>query len=204
MRIMKESRIIRNKIYMRPIIHRLRGCGLLILACFVALWIGKIYSINKTQKKQEIVVEQKTEVIYDDLKIREKESHIYSQRTFGQRYGIDTSYITDGRILCTCLEVSNISDKDKNWDDVLDILNCGFQSDTWAGAIDPCIGQQMNVLSTQRLKMGEKCLLWFSTVMLPVSFKQSTWVDLTDEDFYYVLSLNPEKKMIHLDIQGVE
>lgn len=201
---MKESRIIRNKIYMRSIIHRLKGCGLLILACFAAFWTGKIYSINKTQKKQEIVLEQKTEMIYDDLKIREEESHIYSQRTFERMYGIDIPYITDGRIICTCLEVSNISDEDKNWDDVLDMLDCGFQSDTWASAIDPGIGQQMNVLSTQRLKMGEKCLLWFSTVMLPVSFKQSTWDDMKDRDFYYVLSLNPEKKMIHLDIQGVE
>lgn len=207
MREMQRSKIIINRIIDRKErANIIRNVVLIMFACFGAFWFGKIYSVNKTQKKSEIVLDKEDELLYGGLKITEKESHIYKEKEFERKYDIDLDYDYDenGRILCTCLEVTNISDQNKTWQDVLDMIDGGFQSDTWASSITPSIGQQMNILPAEGLNKNSSYKLWFSTTMLPVSFKKSTWNHLADEEFYYVLSMPSDKIMIHLDIREVE
>lgn len=177
---------------------------LFVSACFVVFWSGKIYTVNKTQKHREIVCEPQCEMVFEGIKVSEKESHIYEQKSFEHKYGVNIGYIEGGRVLCTCLEVTNVSDEYMTWDDVFELLECGFESDTWAGAIAPVIGQQLNILYSAGLGKNDSCALWFVTTMHPVSFKRSTWDYIQDEDFYYVLSMTPEKRKIHLDIREVE
>ncbi|MBO5260874.1 MAG: hypothetical protein J6A82_01280 [Coprococcus sp.] len=172
-----------------------------ILTCFVVFWCGKIHSVNVSQRSRDSVYEKNDVVTYDGLRIIEKEAHIYEHVLFEQRFCIDVNHVESGRVLCVCLEVKNISSQDLTWDYIFGVLECGFQTDTWASVVSPFIGQKLNIVPSDGLKKSDSCMLWFATTMLPVSFKQSTWDNIWDEDFYYVLSITPEKRMIKLDIQ---
>lgn len=43
--------------------------------------------------------------------------------------------------------------------------------------------------------------IWYVTSLARVSFSRDTWDNLERESFYYVLTLEPDKLMIRLDIE---
>ena len=81
---------------------------------------------------------------------------------------------------------------------MIEYADVGFETRTWASANTP-IGQNINVFKTDSLNAGQKQDVWYLTTVDPKCFKKKTWNQLRVNDFYYVISLAPEKIRIKME-----
>lgn len=170
-----------------------------IAACIIVFWSGRIYSVNLMQRKTDITYNY-DEIEFQGYKLVLKEAHIYGKKEFEQRFNAEISYIESVRVLCAGFTVTNNTGADIGWDEVMELFNCGFQTDTWASSISPSVERQMNIFDSELFKAGQRQEIWFGTVMTEASFKEKTWKNIYDMDYYYVFCITPDKIKVKLDL----
>ena len=137
------------------------------------------------QRKTDITFNY-DEIEFQGYKLVLKEAHIYGKKEFEQRFNAEIPYIESVRVLCAGFTVTNNTGADIGWDEVMELFNCGFQTDTWASSISPSVERQMNIFDSELFKAGQRQEIWFGTVMTEASFKEKTWKNIYDMDYYYV------------------
>lgn len=170
-----------------------------ILIFLFVFWIGKIYNINQTRK----VV-----TFYDigdtadcgDLDLYFVESHLDEQDDFNKRFGIDYSVTGEHKMISVCIEVTNKSKGNIEWAEVIDFLECGFESQVWASAIDTTVSPMINIFNTDCLKPGMSQKIWFAAEINKACFRNESWKHIDEYQYLYVLSLTPHKTAVRLKV----
>lgn len=176
------------------------------LFVMVALCIGwsfRISQINQN-KKQVSVYDMNESIAGEKISVTAVEAHLYNQKEFSNKFSTDESLFEsykspDGKVLCVCLNVKNISDNDIEWGQIEEWTNCGFESKTWGSTNFPVAGQYLNIYKTDKLYAGNEQLIWYVTLVNPICFKDKTWNSLSINDFRYTVTLFPEKIQIRLE-----
>lgn len=174
-----------------------------VIACGISFWIFRIYSINQftiPAYELEINQEYKTEKFC----IEPVESYFFSMNEFLDYFNLPMDSlegmdVTNSKLVCICLKVSNVTDKDISWDEVMEFTSNGFETETWGSINMTTIGGKINMFREDCLKSGAEQRIWYITIVNPISFKSVTWENLKCSDFYYVLSLYPRKVKIRLE-----
>jgi hypothetical protein len=169
----------------------------------VAAWSFKIMILNRGNT---VVYQYKMneEIKGENISIKAVDALFLSQNDFLTYFNIEDNvfelYDTpEGKIICICLEVTNLSNENIEWDNVMSWTYCGFETRTWASTNMSYVEQKMNVFQTDSLYSGQTQAIWYATLVSPVCFKTRTWNELKVEDFDYVLCLTPEKVRIRME-----
>lgn len=175
-------------------------CVLMVL-CFG--WSFRIAQMNQN-KKQVSIYNMNESIDGEEMSVTAVESHLYEQEEFLHKFSIDedlfeTYKSPEGKVLCVCLAVKNISNKDIEWAKIEEWTNCGFESRTWGSTNLPVAGQYLNVYKTDKLYAGNEQLIWYVTLVNPICFKDKTWSSISINDFRYTVTLIPEKIQIRLE-----
>lgn len=179
-----------------------------ILLCASVFWVCRIYSINRVKEDVRYYAMQDT-IDYDGVLVQAREAQLYTFEEFSDRFNVSMDELkamdnTDGKILCVCLRFSNQTDADITWDTLMDKAGVGFETTTWGSACTPGIGQYMNVFHSETFEAGATQDIWLTTGVGKDCFKPKNWEHVREYPFYYVLSLEPEKIKIKLEIgEGV-
>lgn len=176
--------------------------GELLVVLLVVFWCSRIWSINQVSDNTHIY-EMKQTIECGDIAICAKDNVFFTPKEFEDYFDLDARSIDDSDesyIIGVCLEITNNSDADIEWDEIISFVECGFESKTWASGINPLYGQFTNRFYTASLEAGSSQEVWFLTDVKKICFKESTWEHIEDENFYYVLSLSPYKVEIRLTI----
>lgn len=179
-----------------------------VLLCASVFWACRIYSINRVKEDVQYYTMQDT-IDYDGVLIQPQEAQLYTFEEFSDRFGVSMDDLkgmdnTDGRLLCICLHFSNQTDVDISWDTLMDKAGVGFETTTWGSGITPGLGAYMNAFRSEVFEAGTTQDIWFTTNVARMCFKAKNWKHIREYPFYYVLSLEPEKIKIKLDIgEGV-
>lgn len=170
----------------------------ILVLSIMLFWIFRIYSINQN----------KPEVTYycigdtadcGDLELYFAESHLDSPDEFAERFDVDFENIDgDYRMISLCIEVTNKSVEEIEWENIFDFLECGFESSVWASAVDPFIMSQVNRFNSNYLYPQKKQKIWFLTEVNSVCYRDESWANINDFQYNYVLSLVPKKTAVRL------
>lgn len=171
--------------------------------CAVTLWCGRIFSVNRAYSDDTRVVEAAENVSVDGLLIKCRETRIYSIDEYKARFNVDSVDVlsSEDRFICTRLNVDNTTEEPIDWDTVMAATECGFESQTWCSSVNLYSGRELNTFTSNDLEPGMNQDIWYVTSLARVSFSRDTWDNLERESFYYVLTLEPDKLMIRLDIE---
>ena len=172
----------------------------MLVICAVLFWCGRIYSIN--QISPIIYYYDIGDVLEcGDLELYFAESYLDDPNEFNNRFGIDYVPLEDEyKMLSICIEVTNVSDDNIKWNDIFGFLEYGFESSVWASSVDPMVGPSINKFSSEYLSAGESQKIWFSTEIQKACFKDSSWDNVDDYQYLYVLTLVPHKIAVRLEI----
>lgn len=171
-----------------------------ITVCFLVFWTGRIISINQNPP---------TTAYYDigdtldcgDLEAVFIESHLDTPEQFKERFGIESNtYDGEHKVISICISATNKSDKEADLDKIFGLLECGFEAPLWANAIDPEITNQINNFGEEKLAPGETRKIWYVTEISKQCYKESTWNHINEYQFYYILTLSPQKISVRLKV----
>lgn len=173
---------------------------LMLVICVVLFWCGRIHSIN--QISPIINYHDIGDVMEcGDLKLYFAESYLDDPNEFNNRFGIDYVPLEDEyKMLSICIEVTNVSDNNIEWSNIFGFLEYGFESSVWASSVDPMVGPSINKFSSEYLSPGESQKIWFSTEIQKVCFRESSWENIDDYQYLYVLTLVPQKIVVRLEV----
>ncbi|MCR4670527.1 MAG: hypothetical protein K5643_04970 [Saccharofermentans sp.] len=172
-----------------------------ILLCLIVFWSGRIYSINQDPPVSKNYNIGDT-VESGDLELYFAESYLEELNEFNTRFGTEFDNGADGecRILSLCIDVTNKSDRDVSWEKVMGFIECGFESPVWASSVDIRLMPMVNIFHSESLAPGHRQKIWFVTPVNKVCFKDSSWENIDDYTYMYVLSLSPQKIAVRLDV----
>ena len=175
--------------------------GILCIAAFV--WCIKIVNLNRDERGS-YQYGMNEEIAGENISVKAVDALYVTQSGFLDHFEIEENifeqYSTpDGKLICICLEVTNISDKKIEWDQVMEWTYCGFETRTWASTNMSYVEQKMNLFQTDALYPGQTQDIWYATLVNPVCFREETWEELQTDDFRYVLSLAPQKLSIQME-----
>ncbi len=174
-----------------------------IIFCVFLYWCGRIYSINQTQETSHYV-QMGEEFEIDGISVVSLEAQLFSRSDFLEYFQLEEDVLNESedracKLICTCLLVSNHTERDMSWDEVMNITSCGFQTRTWSSLNMSYIGGALNVFEEESLRKNGSQRIWYVAVVNPICFKDKTWEQLKSSDFCYVLSLAPQKVNIQLE-----
>lgn len=181
----------------------IRSCAFL-LVLFVVFWSARIWSVNQ---RSSLNTTYDIGQIIDggDLSICATESLLLTREDFANRFDLpediysDTEVDGDGKIVAVCINVTNTSGEAIEWDEVIDLIECGFETKSWASGMNILYGQYLNRFYSSSLESGASQDIWFATDVNKQCFKEKSWANIDDAQFYYVLSLEPYKVQIRLN-----
>lgn len=178
---------------------KLIGC---IVCCVVLIWCFRIYDVN--QDKPRIYQAKMTENIQKNgLNIEAIEAHLFSYQEFLDYFQVSEDVLEyvekSSKLICVCLNVANTTGTDMEWDWVMEEITCGFETITWYSSIWPNIGNKLNIFKKSCLYSGNNQKIWFVSEVNNICFRYLTWENLECSDFFYTLSLEPEKIRIQLE-----
>ena len=178
-----------------------RNILILVVSCFVVIWIGRIYSINQVTPISTFF-HIGEHVDCGDIELLFVESHLDNPEVFNNRFNVDCDIDTDDeyKLISICIEVTNTSDNDIGWDSIFQFLDYGFESTVWASSINTTLGASINRLNSECLSPGQSQRLWFIAKVQKTCFKETSWNSINDYQFYYVLSTNPSKVAVILEV----
>ncbi|MDE6626563.1 MAG: hypothetical protein K2K56_09370 [Lachnospiraceae bacterium] len=176
---------------------------IIVVLCIAFFWGGRIYSTNQIKDKVDYY-DMQSVVENDGISINPLESHLYTVNEYIERFHISMEDIgvedMDSRIICICLEMTNGTERDISWDEIMARTECGFETLTWMSSVSPYTGSKINVFTDESFKPNATQKIWYATTINRVCFRQKTWENMQEESFYYVLSLSPRKIKIRLEI----
>ena len=171
-----------------------------ITVCFLVFWTGRIISINQNPP---------ITTYYDigdtmdcgDLEVNFVESHLDSPEQFQERFGVDSNdWDGELKVLSICISATNKSDKEADLNDIFDFLECGFEAPLWANAINPEVTSEINNWGEEKLAPGRTQKIWYVTEIPKKLYRESSWKHLEDYQFYYILTLSPQKIAVRLKV----
>ena len=168
--------------------------------CLFILWTARIISINQNPP---VTTYYNIEDTLDcgNLYIRFVESHLDDPNKFKERFGVDSdNSCGEHKVLSICIEVTNKSNENADIDEVKEFLECGFESLSWSSAINPETTKQINGTDGKSIAPGKKQKIWFVTEVNKVCFKNSSWENIDEIPFTYVLTLSPHKIAVRLNV----
>ena len=167
--------------------------------CLIVFWIGRIVSINQNRPSVTYYNIGDT-VDCGDIQLQFLESHIDNSSEFIKRFGVDyNNEEGDYKMVSICIEVTNQSNQDISWSEIFSFLEGGFESSVWASAVDADVTPKINIFDNASLVSGETQKIWFLTEINKACFKESSWKNVEDSQYLYVLSLVPQKTAVRLD-----
>lgn len=178
-------------------ISLIKRVSIYLLLFLVVFWTTRIISINRnTQKITEYRIGD--EINCGDLLLHPIESDLFSTTEF---YGtmVNNDSIDD-YVITICFEVTNNSDADMDWDSILNFIALGFEADLWCSSVNPEYYRYQNEHLSNSLAPNESQKIWLSTIVSRICFRESTWKDIKNVEFFYVLHLSPDKIVVRLDI----
>jgi hypothetical protein len=181
--------------------------SLVVMSCICIFWISRIYSVNYNAPYVEKTYSMSDTISLDDLDISVAEWQLYTPDQFKQRFLCDVEddfYGLETLEIAVCLNIKNASDREIGLDEIDNMTACGFEMDTWCSSVNPFVAQNINKYTSEILEAGETLKIWYVVQVSSVSFKHKNWEKIYDKDFYYVLTLYPEKVRIKLDGRGTE
>ncbi len=172
----------------------------IIILCFLVFWTARIFSINRNPPSVTYYNMGDT-VDCGDLELHFAESHLDSKEEFMARFGLDSAP-NEGeyKMLSVCIEVTNRSDSDIGWSEVFGFMECGFESPVWCSVIDPNVMSQVNLVQGESLAPGDSQKIWYLTEVNKVCFKESSWEHVNEYQYNYVLSIDPQKTAVRLEV----
>lgn len=172
------------------------------MLCIVAFWSARIYSVNKEDISNEVYFEPGDIVSDGGMQYTLTESKIYTIEEYEQLYDTDQQIIPAGnKVLCACLEITNNTSEELSWDDVMQFTIGGFEMTTWASTPVMALGRPINTFETKALEPGASQKVWYATGLFRQSFKEKTWKNIKDCEFYYIPTFSPEKIMYRMYIE---
>lgn len=171
-----------------------------ITVCFLVFWTGRIISVNQNPP---ITKYYEIGDILDcgDLEVCFIESHLDTPEQFKERFGVESNtYDGEHKVISICISATNKSDKEADLDKIFDFLECGFEAPLWANAIDPEITNQINNFGEEKLAPGKTRKIWYVTEISKRCYKESTWNHINECQFYYILTLSPQKIAVRLKV----
>lgn len=171
----------------------------IILSCFVVFWIGRIYSINQNPPVTQYYNIEDT-VNCGDLQLYFAESHFDNSEDINGRFDVDIEYEDDCKVISIRIDVTNMSESDISWDDVFNFIEVGFESSVWQSAPSSLINQRVNKFYSDSLKPGTTQSVWLCAEIKKPWFKESSWENIDQYDYYYVLALDPHKVAVRLEL----
>ena len=175
-----------------------------ICVIFFFVWCYKIYDTNKIKCSAKDYSMQEV-VEYGNFTVCGSESNIFTQDEFEKRFEINPQSVcdympSDSKIIGIKLTAENTSDADVSLDEVIGNTELGFEMITWATAIEPYLGLYINVYDSYYIEPGATQDIWYFAIMNKISMRDKTWNNLFEHDIYYVLSLEPDKIRIKLEL----
>jgi hypothetical protein len=170
------------------------------VVCLLFFWTARIISINRNSPITTCYNIGDT-LDCGDLEVSFIESHLDDPNEFKKRFGVDSDgSCGEHKVLSICIDVTNRSTIDADMDEVRGFLECGFDSTSWASAIDPEVTKQINATNKNSIAPGSSQKIWFITEVNKVCFKDSSWKHIDELPFMYVLTLSPQKIAVRLDV----
>ena len=169
-----------------------------IAICFLVFWTGRIISINQNPP---------ITTYYDigdtldcgDLEVSFVESHLDSPEQFKERFGFESDdSCGEHKVLSICINAANKSDRDADLKEIFDFLECGFESKTWSSAINPKATSKINNFGEEILAPGITRKIWYVTEVNKMCYRDSSWNNINEIQFTYVLTLSPQKIAVRL------
>ena len=171
-----------------------------ITICFLFFWTGRIISINQNQPITTYYEINDT-LDCGDLELSFVESHLDSPEKFKERFGVESDdSCGEHKALSICISVTNKSDRDADLNEIFDFLDCGFESSTWASAVNPKTTVQINKFQDNKIAPGKKQKIWLVAIVNKMCFKESIWNHISEIEFTYVLTLSPKKIAVRLKV----
>lgn len=171
----------------------------LIVTMFAVFWSMRIVSINQ-EKKTVIYHDMYEKIKYDSVTVTGTDFRIFSQKEYEDFFNVKPELNNkDIMLICCQIEFENTSDTDLPWDLIFNTADNGFESLTWMSVVDPFLGRDINILKADTLEKGAKQKIWYITILDPKAFSKDTWVNIRNEKFAYVLSMEPVKEVILLE-----
>lgn len=132
------------------------------------------------------------------------EAHLYTEDEYKSNMGIESEGVPgteDGeyRVICVKLRVSNHTGEDIAWDTVFDQFGYGFETRTWCSVASPFLTRRVNVFSSDTFADGATQEFWLATTANRVIFSTQRWKALDREAIYYVMNVQPNRKVIRLE-----
>lgn len=173
---------------------------LAIIICFLVFWTGRIISINLNPPMTSYYDIGDT-LDCGDLEVSFIESHLDSPEQFKERFGVESDN-SDGehKVLSVCISATNKTNTVADLDDIFDFLECGFEAPMWANAIDPVATKQINKFDDNKLAPGKTRKIWYVTEIPKKLYRESSWKHVDENQFYYVLTLSPQKIAVRLKV----
>lgn len=178
----------------------MRKVIVIVISCLVLFGGYRIFSINQNPPIVNYYnIGETTD--YRNVTMTFVESRIDTPNEFEEKFDIDLPYSEECQIISICINVTNTSDHDIGWDEIFRIFNdSGFESSVWCSSVDPFISAALNTFNNDCLRKGESQDIYFMTPIERGAFTNSSWEKLHDYKYYFVISLNPEKESVRLEI----
>lgn len=173
------------------------------MVAFAVFWVCRIISVNKNANSN-VVYKLGEEIDKGTVSLKATESFLLAKEEFEKKFETEIPDVYEGEylILCVRFNFENKTDYDISWDELFAYTDMGFETVTWASMIDPLLGNKINVLKTETFEAGTTQEIWYATPVNKVCFKEKNWNNISDYEFFYVLSLSPNKETIALEIHN--
>ncbi len=173
----------------------------LLLLCLVVFWLGRIISINQNPPIITYYSIGDT-VDYGDLELFFAESHFDELSEFNNRFGCnyENEYKGECKMISICIEVTNKTEQNINWNDIILYIGLGFKSKVWGSAPNAELLPVINKFDNEGLGSGKMQKIWLAAVISDLCFKHKTWEHLTDYQYYYMLPSSPQKIAVRLKL----
>lgn len=167
----------------------------------VFLWGMHVYNLNQAYNCKDTYYNIGDTFEIAGLKFEPMEHHIYEKDEYIARFGdekisVFDEYEGDIRILCLQVKVTNKTNEDLEWEGIITNFGYGFESSIWCSSNIPVLSAQMNHFSSEFLASNTSDYIWFATIISGNYFREKYWEKIDDIDFYYVVSLQPDRVRI--------
>ncbi|MEE0036012.1 MAG: hypothetical protein UEY44_06905 [Coprococcus sp.] len=176
----------------------------ILFAGIALFWCYRIWSINSGAdevKRFEFAMNQ--DIQGEKVKLKAVKAGYISIDEAQEMFSIGNSLALDGnieqKVVYVCIEAVNTSDIAIDWSDLMEWIECGFETNAWSGVSLGFITQSSNVFYTESFEPGQTQDIWFATLVDSSVFKEKNWKQLNVHDFYYVLSISPDRMRIRLE-----
>lgn len=173
-----------------------------VIFCIIAFWIVRIISINLNPPLTEYYnIGDKLEL--NGIEFLFLESHLEDPEEFTARTGIsfENDINCECKLISLCIEVTNKSNEDFEWDYVIDCLNADFESpECWSSACNPDLLYALNEFRSDSLYPGVSQKIWFTSVVNEICFKEKAWKKIEEYKFIYVLSCFKNRTAVRINV----